>query len=330
VNCKPVTFCLQPVGRVRATGTRPPVPRAAPLGTRPAANFAASRRSHGHLTGAGPAAVAALSPCITRTYVPVALAWHLAPSESSIPVQIGLTATKTGKLARSSLVARDGGLAPLRCLSATCPYGPQNRLLRVILCNQRTWGTIVRKRRLDLGLRQKDIARRLETSLFNVWNWERNVTGPSLRFIPRIVRFLGSSPLDTSDLPLGRQILTYRRLHGLRQENLARQLGVDPSTLASWEKGSHKPMGKHRKRLEGLLSVANVGLPPASLNSWQMKRPTVRTNHTIAMDFIQKCIAASLMDGDPQEEGTISWRDAHEKQPLSCEFHSPQGGPTVA
>jgi transcriptional regulator with XRE-family HTH domain len=120
----------------------------------------------------------------------------------------------------------------------------------------------LKSRRLDLGLRQKDLARRLGTSLFNIWNWERNVTGPSLRFLPRIVKFLGYSPLDASDLTLGQQILTYRRFHGLRQEDLARQLGVDPSTLASWEKGSHDPMGKHRKSLEILLSAAKVGLPP--------------------------------------------------------------------
>jgi transcriptional regulator with XRE-family HTH domain len=107
----------------------------------------------------------------------------------------------------------------------------------------------LKRRRLDLGLRQKDLARRLETSVFNIRNWERNVTGPSLRFIRRIVRFLGYSPLDVPDLTLGQRILTYRRLHGLRQEDLARQLGVDPSTLASREKGSHEPAGKHRKRL---------------------------------------------------------------------------------
>jgi transcriptional regulator with XRE-family HTH domain len=125
-----------------------------------------------------------------------------------------------------------------------------------------TLGEHLKKRRLDLGLRQKDLARRLETSLFNIWNWERNVTGPSLRFLPRIIRFLGYSPLDTSDLTLGQQILTYRRLHGLRQEDLARQLGVDPSTLASWERGSHKPTGKRRERLESLLAAARPGLPP--------------------------------------------------------------------
>lgn len=149
-----------------------------------------------------------------------------------------------------SLRSRRWTRPPLRCLSATCPYGPPKPPSPGYPLQPQTLGEHLKKRRLDVGLRQKDLARRLETSLFNIWNWQRNVTGPSLRFLPRITSFLGYAPLDTSDLTLGQQILTYRRVRGLRQEDLARQLGVDPSTLASWERGSPEPMGKHRERLE--------------------------------------------------------------------------------
>jgi hypothetical protein len=83
----------------------------------------------------------------------------------------------------------------------------------------------------------------------------------SLRFVPRIVTFLGYRPLDASDMTLGQQVLTCHRIHGLRREDLAPQRGVDPSTLRSWENGSHQPTGKHRKRLEALLLSAG-GVPP--------------------------------------------------------------------
>jgi hypothetical protein len=53
--------------------------------------------------------------------------------------------------------------------------------------------------------------------------------------VPRLL------PLDAPDLPLGQRILTYRHTRGLRQEDLARQLGVGPSPLAAWEKDSHEP-----------------------------------------------------------------------------------------
>jgi transcriptional regulator with XRE-family HTH domain len=48
-------------------------------------------------------------------------------------------------------------------------------------------------------------------------------------------------PWDTSYKSLGEKIRAYRRLFGLRQEDLACQLGVDPSTVRYLEKNKHKP-----------------------------------------------------------------------------------------
>jgi DNA-binding transcriptional regulator YiaG len=60
-----------------------------------------------------------------------------------------------------------------------------------------------------------------------------------LHLIPRVVEFLGYDPLADSDgdASLGERIVWSRRARGIRQKDLARQLGVDPGTLAHWEYG---------------------------------------------------------------------------------------------
>jgi DNA-binding XRE family transcriptional regulator len=61
----------------------------------------------------------------------------------------------------------------------------------------RTLGDHLRKRRLDLGLLQCDVAEKLQVNPMTVCNWETNRTSPQLRFMPRIIAFLGYNPHDT-------------------------------------------------------------------------------------------------------------------------------------
>jgi transcriptional regulator with XRE-family HTH domain len=57
-----------------------------------------------------------------------------------------------------------------------------------------TWGDHIKKRRLELGLYQKQVAKQLGVDETTVHNWERNYTRPALRFLPGIVRFLAYEP----------------------------------------------------------------------------------------------------------------------------------------
>ena len=100
----------------------------------------------------------------------------------------------------------------------------------------KTLGDHLRKRRLDLALTQKDVADRLGADEASVWNWEKNRSNPSLRFVPGIIDFLGYQPDDTKPESLGQRIVAFRRLRGLTQKELARQMGVNPSTIANWER----------------------------------------------------------------------------------------------
>jgi len=113
----------------------------------------------------------------------------------------------------------------------------------------RTLGDYLRKRRLDLALTQRDVAKRLGANEAPVWNWEKNRSSPALRFVPRIIEFLGYEPDDTKPETLGQRISAFRRLRGLTQKDLARRLGVDPSTVANWERGEHRPTGHLLQRL---------------------------------------------------------------------------------
>ena len=81
-----------------------------------------------------------------------------------------------------------------------------------------TLGDHLRKRRLDLGLLQKDVAQRLGVNIDTVTNWELNRTEPALRFIARIIRFLGRMPFDATRGSLPERLRGYRQIFGLPQK----------------------------------------------------------------------------------------------------------------
>ena len=114
-----------------------------------------------------------------------------------------------------------------------------------------TIGDHLRKRRLDLGLLQKDVAVTIRVDTTTVYNWENNRTEPPLRFIPKISDFLGYEPPLPDPATLGQTIKRYRYMRGISQNELARQLGVDPTSLARWERDESKPCTKLKNRLKG-------------------------------------------------------------------------------
>lgn len=100
----------------------------------------------------------------------------------------------------------------------------------------KTLGGHLRKKRLDLGLLQKDVAGQIGIDLKTLCNWEGQRTEPKIRFLPAIFRFLGEDPRPRPSTP-GEQLRAARTALGLSQEALARRLGVDPGTVSRWENG---------------------------------------------------------------------------------------------
>jgi transcriptional regulator with XRE-family HTH domain len=100
-----------------------------------------------------------------------------------------------------------------------------------------TLGDHIRKRRLDLGLFQKDVAVTIGVDTMTICNWEKNQGAAQFRFIPRIISFLGYVPSVIMGNTSGEKIKRYRYVNGLSQRELARQIGIDPGTLSRVERG---------------------------------------------------------------------------------------------
>jgi transcriptional regulator with XRE-family HTH domain len=74
----------------------------------------------------------------------------------------------------------------------------------------KTLGDHLRKRRLDLGLLQKDVADQLGVDTASIGNWESNETQPMVHCLPAILAFLGDNPLPEADDLIGK----LKRLRG--------------------------------------------------------------------------------------------------------------------
>ena len=75
--------------------------------------------------------------------------------------------------------------------------------------------------------------------------------------LPEIVRGINATRNDLSPglrMPQLRALLRVARDEGLTMGDLARQLGVDPSTLARWERGNRSPKGEFVSALKAIIS----------------------------------------------------------------------------
>lgn len=117
-----------------------------------------------------------------------------------------------------------------------------------------TLGECLRKRRHELGLRQKDVARALGVSNSTVLHWEIDRTTPPVRYVPSIIEFLGYDPCPPPK-NLGERLQAKRRFLGLSRKRAARLLGVDEGTLARWEAGACEPRREHLALVSDVLAV---------------------------------------------------------------------------
>jgi transcriptional regulator with XRE-family HTH domain len=115
----------------------------------------------------------------------------------------------------------------------------------------RALGEHIRKRRLELGLTQKDAAGRLGVNLWTVLNWEKGKTEPPVEVIQGIIEFLGYDPFPRPTNH-SEQLAAVRRAMGWTVKEAARQLGVDGGTWARWEQ-TGIPWKRHQAMVEVFL-----------------------------------------------------------------------------
>lgn len=120
------------------------------------------------------------------------------------------------------------------------------------ICNPITIGDKIRNRRLELYLLQKDVADLLGTVEESIYRWETNRNDPEIKYMPKIIEFLGYFPFEIDTSTIGGQIKRYRFLNGLSQEHLATLLSINESTVFHFEKDKHKPTKRTLQKLKNL------------------------------------------------------------------------------
>lgn len=128
------------------------------------------------------------------------------------------------------------------------PAFPQNLI---------TLGDHIRKRRLTLGLYRREVAQFIEVDGTTIYNWEAGHYVPFTRHLPKIYEFLGYCPMRYPKT-IGEKLKLWRESLGLNQEQLAKRMGVDESSISEWETGRHMPtkwsLGKIKIFLENTFS----------------------------------------------------------------------------
>ena len=132
------------------------------------------------------------------------------------------------------------------------PQSYSTGTLRIPL-EPKTVGDHMRKRRLGLKMLQKDVAAQIGVDTTSIHNWETNVSQPSLEYMPAIIDFVGYNPLPAANT-VAEKLVRQRTSLGLSQKESAECLGVDPSTLAKWERGEREPAGTLLNRVKSFLA----------------------------------------------------------------------------
>jgi transcriptional regulator with XRE-family HTH domain len=124
----------------------------------------------------------------------------------------------------------------------------------------KTLGDHLRKRRLDLGLLQREVAQLLGVDVDRVCQWEMGHRQPNVSLVSRIIDFLGYVPGEpATSFPEALRIA--RRSAGLSQEQLAHRAHVDETSIAKWERGDTIPFPATVQRLSRFFKKIGRPLP---------------------------------------------------------------------
>ena len=122
------------------------------------------------------------------------------------------------------------------------------------LDNPKSIGEHLKKRRLQLQLLQADIAKIFDVCEDSITGWENGRSVPQIQYYPKLIEFLGYNPFPVETETLGGRMKQFRILNGLSQEDLAKKMRVNESTIFSWEKGNHAPFPRKKKLIDELLN----------------------------------------------------------------------------
>ena len=119
--------------------------------------------------------------------------------------------------------------------------------------NPHTIGEKIRNRRLELRLLQKDVADIIGICEYTDTYWENDRAEPQIKHHLKLIKFLGYVPFEIDTNTTGGKIKMYRFLKGLSQEDLAKELGINESTVVHYEKGKHLPQPKNLQKMKHII-----------------------------------------------------------------------------
>jgi len=128
-------------------------------------------------------------------------------------------------------------------------------------------GDHIRKKRLQLGLFQREAAQQLGVNPWTILNWEKGRTEPPIASIPAIVQFLGYDPFpEPKTTP--QHLVARRRETGWSIREAAEAVGVDPGTWGNWERGQIILYRKHRVLVAQFLDLSIDTLNKEMASHW--------------------------------------------------------------
>ncbi|WP_113663746.1 helix-turn-helix domain-containing protein [Pedobacter nanyangensis] len=104
-----------------------------------------------------------------------------------------------------------------------------------------TIGDHLKKRRLNLKLKQTDVAKILGVHQETISIWEDNKNKPQIFHYPAIHNFLGYTTVSFDESTFSGRVSALRWKNGLSFKQLGSLLGADPSTVSSWANGECIP-----------------------------------------------------------------------------------------
>ena len=77
------------------------------------------------------------------------------------------------------------------------------------------------------------VAQMLSVETDTITNWELNRNTPHIQYVPKILEYLGYTPLfDLAGNSLSKRLEQFMYVYGLTQKECARRLGVDSATIS--------------------------------------------------------------------------------------------------
>ena len=128
-------------------------------------------------------------------------------------------------------------------------------------------GDHVRRKRLKMGLMQREVAELLRVNTWTILNWEKGRTEPPITSIPAIVQFLGYDPF-LKPKTTSQGLIAKRRVMGWSIKEAAKAVGVDPCTWGNWERGQTILYRNHRALIARMLGLSANALDQEMAALW--------------------------------------------------------------